>query len=254
MAYWIYQHLGNLSPSELAEDDIYGKLRDGGDGSAAVRDLAEHAEFEHGHSRFSFCSDLGPARLVVVDSRAGRVLEEGKRRIVGEEEWEWVKDKADADRSHLILASSLPFLLPYGMHDLEAWSEAIGEGAWGKRSKPLGEKVRIASNLDHWAAFQRSYREFEQLVIDIASGQCGEPPETLVMFGGDVHHCFVSKVEPAEHRGHRLLEGLARGLLGPSQGARSSTSGRCSASATPGSPRRWRGCWPPRRAGPPAAS
>ena len=31
-------------------------------------------------------------------------------------------------------------------------------------------------------------------MIDIASGQCGEPPETLVMFGGDVHHCFVSKV------------------------------------------------------------
>jgi phosphodiesterase/alkaline phosphatase D-like protein len=195
MAYWIYQHLGNLSPSELAEDDVYAKLRDGGDGSAAVRDLAEHAEFEHGHSRFSFCSDLGPARLVVVDSRAGRVLEEGKRRIVGEEEWEWVKEKADAERPHLILASSLPFLLPYGMHDLEAWSEAIGEGAWGKRSKPLGEKVRIASNLDHWAAFQRSYRELEQLVIDIATGQCGKPPDTLVMFGGDVHHCFVSKVD-----------------------------------------------------------
>lgn len=199
MAYWIYQHLGNLSPSELAEDEVYAELRESGDGTAAVRALAERADSQDGHSRFSFCSDLGPARVVVVDSRAGRELEEGHRRIVSEDEWEWVKDKADSERRHLVLASSLPFLLPYGMHDVEAWSEAIGEGVWGKRFKPFGEKVRIGANLDHWACFQRSYREFEQLVIDIASGQCGKPPDSLVMFGGDVHHCFVSEVElPAE--------------------------------------------------------
>ena len=199
MAYWVYQHLGNLSPAELEEDEAYRRLRDGEDGSEVVRDLAGRAETQEGHSRFSFCTDLGPARLVVVDSRAGRQLEEGRRRIVGEEEWEWVKDKADSGRKHLLVASSLPFLLPYGMHDVEAWSESIGDGAWGKRFKPLGERVRIAANLDHWACFQTSYREMEQLVIDVASGECGEPPDSLVMFGGDVHHCFVSEVElPAE--------------------------------------------------------
>ena len=171
MAYWVYQHLGNLSPAELDEDEVYAELRKGGDGTEVVRDLAKRAESQEGHSRFSFCSDLGPARLVVVDSRAGRQLEEGERRIVSEDEWEWVKDRADDGRPHLLLASSLPFLLPYGMHDVEAWSEAIGDGAWGKRFKPFGEKVRIAANLDHWACFQRSYRELEQLVIDIASGR-----------------------------------------------------------------------------------
>ena len=219
MAYWIYQHLGNLSPSELADDETYGKLRDGGDGSEAVRDLAKRAESQDGHSRFSFCSDLGPARLVVVDSRAGRRLEEGKRRIVSEDEWEWVKDRADGGRPHLLMASSLPFLLPYGMHDAEAWSEAIGDGAWGKKFKPFGEKVRIAANLDHWACFQRSYREFEELVIDVASGRCGEPPETLVMFGGDVHHCFVSKVNLPSDVGtvhskvwHAVCSGLRKEL------------------------------------------
>jgi hypothetical protein len=164
-----------------------------------VRELAERAERQDGHSRFSFCSDLGPARLVVLDSRAGRRLEEGKRRIMSSEEWDWVKDKADGERSHLLLGSSLPILLPHGMHGIEAWSEAIGEGVWGKRFKPLGERVRTMANLDHWACFQRSYREVEQLVIDIASGNCGKPPETIVMFGGDVHHCYVSEVGlPAE--------------------------------------------------------
>jgi phosphodiesterase/alkaline phosphatase D-like protein len=199
MAYWIYQHLGNLSPAELAEDEAFGRLQDGEDGSAVVRELAERAERQEGHSRFSFCSDLGPARLVVLDSRAGRQLEEGKRRIMSTEEWDWVKGKADGERSHLLLGSSLPILLPYGMHDIEAWSEAIGDGAWGKRFKPFGEKVRTMANLDHWACFQKSYREVEQLIIDIASGNCGEPPESIVMFGGDVHHCYVSEVAmPAE--------------------------------------------------------
>ena len=199
MAYWIYQHLGNLSPAELEEDEAFGRLQDGEDGSAVVRELAERAERQEGHSRFSFCSDLGPARLVVLDSRAGRQLEEGKRRIMSTEEWEWVKGKADGERSHLLLGSSLPILLPHGMHDIEAWSEAIGDGAWGKRFKPVGEKVRKMANLDHWACFQKSYREVEQLVIDIASGNCGEPPESIVMFGGDVHHCYVSEVGlPAE--------------------------------------------------------
>ena len=219
MAYWVYQHLGNLSPSELKEDEAFGRLRDGEDGSAVVRELAERAERQEGHSRFSFCSDLGPARLVVLDSRAGRQLEEGERRIMSADEWEWVKDKADGERDHLIMGSSLPMLLPYGMHDVEAWSEAIGEGAWGKRFKPLGEKVRRKANLDHWACFQRSYRELEQLIIDIASGNCGDPPDSIVMFGGDVHHCYLSEVGLPSESGtvhskvwHAVCSGLRKEL------------------------------------------
>ncbi len=199
MAYWVYQHLGNLSCGELDADETFSRLRDGEDGSKVVRDLAERAETQEGHSRFSFCSDLGPARLLVVDSRAGRQLEEGNRRIVSEDEWSWVTDRVDGEHKHLLMVSSLPFLLPHGMHDIEAWSEAVSAGAWGRRLAPLGEKVRIGANLDHWASFQRSFREMEQLVIDVATGKCGQAPDSMVMFGGDVHHCFVSEVSlPAE--------------------------------------------------------
>jgi hypothetical protein len=113
---------------------------------------------------------------------------------MSEDEWEWVKDRVDGEHDHLLLASSLPFLLSDGMHDVEAWSEAVTNGVWGKRMQPLGEKVRIGANLDHWACFQQSYREFEELVIDVATGQCGEPPKSMVLFGGDVHHCFVTEV------------------------------------------------------------
>jgi phosphodiesterase/alkaline phosphatase D-like protein len=199
MAYWIYQHLGNLSPRELAEDETYQELTKVEDGSEIVRDLAKRAESQDSHSRFSFCSDLGPARLVALDSRAGRQLQDGERRIMSEDEWEWVKDRVDGEHDHLVMVSSLPFLLSDGMHDIEAWSEAVTNGAWGKRLAPLGEKVRIGANLDHWACFQKSYRELEQLVIDIATGVCGDAPKSMVMLGGDVHHCFVTEVNlPAD--------------------------------------------------------
>ena len=199
MAYWVYQHLGNLSPRELADDETFQQLQGSDDGSEIVRGLAERAESQDGHSRFSFCSDLGPSRLLVIDSRAGRELEDGNRRIISKEEWEWVKDRVDGEHKHLLMASSLPFLLPDGMHDIEAWSESITDGAWGKRFEPLGEKVRIAGNLDHWACFQQSYREMEQLVVDVATGTCGDAPDTMVMFGGDVHHCYLTEVSlPAD--------------------------------------------------------
>ena len=219
MAYWVYQHLGNLSPRELAEDETFQKLKGGGDGSELVEELACDAESQDSHSRFSFCSDLGPARLVVLDSRAGRQLKDGERRIMSVDEWEWVKDRVDGEHDHLLLGSSVPFLLPDGMHDVEAWSEAVTNGAWGKRLAPLGEKVRIGANLDHWACFQKSYRELEQLVIDVATGECGDAPESIVMFGGDVHHCYLTDVtlpaeaHPAESKvWHAVCSGLRKEL------------------------------------------
>jgi phosphodiesterase/alkaline phosphatase D-like protein len=194
MAYWIYQHLGNLSPAELAEEKTYRKVSQSRQGGDLVRDLAKRAESQDGHSRFSFSRDLGPARLLMVDSRTSRQLQPGRRRIVSVAEWDWIKSQVDGNSAHLLIASSLPFLLPAGVHDIEAWSEAVTDGAWGRRLSGLGEQVRIGANLDHWACFQRSYREFEDLVVDIATGKCGRPPDSLLLFGGDVHHCWVDEV------------------------------------------------------------
>lgn len=194
MAYWIYQHLGNLSPAELAENKVYCKISESRNGTELVRELAKRAESQDGHSHFSFSRDLGPARLLMVDSRTSRQLQPGRRRIVSVEEWDWIKSQVDGSYHHLLIASSLPFLLPSGVHDIEAWSEAVSDGAWGQRLSGLGERVRIGANLDHWACFQRSYQEFEDLVIDVATGKCGPPPDTLLLFGGDVHHCWIDAV------------------------------------------------------------
>ncbi|ULE34098.1 alkaline phosphatase D family protein [Mycobacterium sp. IDR2000157661] len=194
MAYWVYQHLGNLSPQELAEEETYQRICQTRDGTALLRDMAEQAESDEGLSRFSYCHDFGDARLIMMDARTGRQLEPGKRQMMTDDEWEWIRDRADGDYQHLLLASSLPFLLPSGLQDTEAWAEAVGDRAWGKRMCGVAEKIRRTADMDHWAAFQRSYREFEELVIDVATGKRSEPPATVLMFGGDVHHCWVSEV------------------------------------------------------------
>ena len=78
MSYWIYQHLGNLSPSALFDDPIFCAVQDAeGDCEELVRDFARTAVREIAGARWSYCRDFGRTRLVVVDSRAGRVLAAG---------------------------------------------------------------------------------------------------------------------------------------------------------------------------------
>ena len=43
---------------------------------------------------------------------------------------------------HLVLASTLPWLMLPGVHHLEGWDEAISEGAWSRPGKWIGERVR----------------------------------------------------------------------------------------------------------------
>lgn len=215
MAYWIYQHLGNMTPAELAEDQTFQRVVETRQGAEPIRELALMAEKDDGVSHFSMCRDLGAARLIVVDARSGRQLKPGHRRVTTDDEWDWITANADGNYQHLLFASSLPILLPYGMHHIEAWSEAVGDGAWGKRLTGLGEKVRMAANLDHWACFQDSFRRFEDLVIEVAGGKRGPAPESMVLFGGDVHHCWVSEValpDETANAGTKIWQVVCSGL------------------------------------------
>ncbi len=193
-AYWIYQHLGNLSPAELREDELLARLRQGDDGLALLREFAADADAFAERSRWSFCRDLGPARLVVFDSRAARILRPGQREILNPEEWEWISERARGEFTHLLLASSVPFLLARGLHDFEAWSERLCDGAWGERAARVGERLRRRANLGHWAAFQRSFRRFTELLESLAKGRDGRRPECIVLLSGDVHHCYLAEV------------------------------------------------------------
>ena len=94
----------------------------------------------------------------------------------------------------LSAADTLPFLLIPALHHVEAWNEAVCAGAWGERLVPVGERIRRAIDLEHWAAFNESFRRMENLLTEVASGRRGRPPATIVGIGGDVHHAYLAEV------------------------------------------------------------
>jgi hypothetical protein len=194
MSYWIYQHLGNLSPQELEESELLRRVKQADDGASILREFASEADHSVNGSRWSYSRQLGRTKVIVFDSREGRVLEGKRRKIVDDREWEWIEHHATGDVDHLILADTLPLLLTPGEHYLEAWNEAICAGAWGGIMGRLGERVRRSLDLEHWAAFSDSFHRMVELVRSVGAGERGRPPASVVLLGGDVHHAYLAEV------------------------------------------------------------
>jgi hypothetical protein len=194
MSYWIYQHLGNLSPAGLFDDPIFCAVSEaGGDCEEIVREFARTSAREIAGVRWSFHRDFGRTRLVVLDSRAGRVLKPGRRQMLSNREWEWAEDVCTGDFDHLVIGTSLPVMLAAGLHHLEAWNEAVCDGAWGGLAARAGEKIRQGLDLEHWAAFQGCFRRLAVLLEDVAAGRRGPAPATIVVLSGDVHHAYLAE-------------------------------------------------------------
>jgi hypothetical protein len=196
MSYWTYQHLGNLSPAELAKDDVWRQVQAGGDAAPVLRDLAARADAQEEGIRWSVRRDFGRVRVVVIDSRSRRVVDDDRRRLMADAaEWQWVTGSSTGDFDHLVLATSLPLLLPHGIHFLEAWNEAVCAGAWGERLRPTGERLRQRVDLEHWASLRASFAAFEDLLIDVAGGRSAPPPASITVISGDIHHNYLAAVD-----------------------------------------------------------
>jgi PhoD-like phosphatase len=194
MSYWLYQHLGNLSPTELASDELLAQVREAEDGGPRLREFAARADREARGTRWSFSRDLGRTRLLGIDCRAGRVLEEGRRSMVDDQEWQWIVERTAGDFDHLLLAMSDPFLLSPGAHHFQAWNEAVNDGTWGKAFAGLAERLREAADLDHWASFRDSFARMTELLRAVGAGERGVPPASIVALSGDVHHAYLAEV------------------------------------------------------------
>jgi hypothetical protein len=197
MSYWVYQHLGNLSPDVLAHDRLLAKVVNAEDGGAILRAFAERAadDVDDQHeSLWSYVRDLGRARLVVIDTRSGRILHHGQRSMLGEGEWQAIEGWLRGDVEHLLVASSLPLILDHLLHDVEQWNEALAGGSWGPRVARLGEKLRQGADLEHWAAFPESFTRLVTRLGEVAKGQHGSSPSTVLVLSGDVHHSYVAPV------------------------------------------------------------
>ncbi|MFV2100404.1 alkaline phosphatase D family protein [Micromonospora sp. LOL_024] len=215
-SYWVYQHLGNLSPDEIAADPVFAKVSAAEDATGVLREFGERVDTEadlaHDTERWravqyqwSYALDLGRTRLVMLDSRCSRVLLPGRRAMLPPGEWSWFVDRAHGNYDHLVVGTSLPWLLPPGIHHVEAWNEKLADS-----SRPwvagLGERLRRALDLEHWGAFRRSFDALGALFARIGSGTPGTPddrkgagpayppPASISVLSGDVHHSYVARV------------------------------------------------------------
>jgi hypothetical protein len=193
-SYWVYQHLGNLSPDAHRDDELLNRVKQVDDAEQLLEEFAFRADRTTDGAHWSYCRDLGHTRLIVIDSRAGRVLEEGKRSMLDDKEWEWLHEHATGGVDHLLVATSLPWLLGRGMHFLEGWSEAVAGGAWGSVAARGAESLRQAADMEHWGAFQESFARLAELFREVGSGERGEPPASIVTLSGDVHHAYLFEV------------------------------------------------------------
>jgi hypothetical protein len=192
-SYWIYQHLGNLSPEELDRDDLFAKVKAADDAGPLLREFAYKTHREAAGTRWSFYRDFGNARLVMMDSRGGRVLEEGHRSMVDAEEWDWIREHATGNFDHLLLGTSLPVLLGPGMHHLQAWNEAVCSGTWGAWATGWAENIRRSQDLDHWSSFYDSFAALTGLIQAVGAGEKGSPPASIIVLSGDVHYGYLAE-------------------------------------------------------------
>ena len=203
-SYWVYQHLGNLAPTALEADPLYAAVTTSSGDAAKL--LFEHARQADAVAdldddgpgrdeaadrfRWSYRRDLGRVRLLMVDNRAGRVLTQGRRSLVCARDMRWIAEQVtDGDYDHLLIGSSLPWLLPQAVHDAEAWTEALCDGARGPRWAAAAERLRRAADLEHWAAFRYSFEALGTLLADRV--RKAAPRATVCVLSGDVHHAYL---------------------------------------------------------------
>ncbi len=207
-SYWVYQHLGNLPPDEVAADpDTQKILGHDGDTWPLLVELADRADAEAPDDsgvgeavRFSFRWDLGHSRLLMMDSRNGRVLSDGRHLMLGDAEFAWLEQQAAAPGQvdHLLLGTSVPWLMPHAIGDLETINEiAAARTGWRGR---WGENLRQAADLEHWPAFRTSFDRLAGLVERAANSG----PATVSVLSGDVHHCYAARADVPGAAVHQL--------------------------------------------------
>jgi hypothetical protein len=225
MSYWIYQHLGNLAPSEIRADGMLERLLELGDGEQFLREWALEAEEfspEPGGYRFSYSRRLGDVVVVIVDCRNGRVLQPGHRSMVDDDEWKFVVERCTTDARHLLIGTSLPVFMAGGIPDMQRWSERVCDGKWGPPGRWVAERLRRRMDADHWPSFMRSFDAMVELLAELGRASRADRPASISVLSGDIHFSFHGQIHfPAEMDVatpvHQLVNSPLRNQLRPEE-------------------------------------
>lgn len=212
-SYWLFQHLGNLAPAQLDLDPVWRRIRAGEDATVVLTEFAGRVATPAGEDPYAwgYSVEVGRTRLIMMDCRGNRVLDRSHRRMWPQQQWDALAAQAAADRDHLVLACSLPWLLAPAIHHGEAVIEVLAARHDG------AEKLRQKYDLEHWAAVGHSFDELTALIAGVRG------PATVSVLGGDVHHSYVARAEipgatAAVHQIvcsplHQSVRGIMRTLL-----------------------------------------
>ena len=191
-SYWVYQHLGNLAPDGLAADPWYRAVADGGDVTDAMDALGARADSDRTWYRWSYALDLDRTRLVVLDNRCARRLDPGKRAMLPDSELDWLAGQLAGDVDHLAIGASLPWLMPPGIHHLEAIDELLSQSTRPRVARSA-EQLRRWLDLEHWPAFGRSFETLGAMLG--ATGASATAPASISVLSGDVHHSYAARAD-----------------------------------------------------------
>ena len=212
-SYWVYQHLGNLAPEAHEDDELLNRVKAADDAEDLLEEFAFRADRETAGARWSYCRDLGNTRLIVIDSRAGRVLEEGKpldarRRGVGVGLRARHRRLRPPARGHVAAVAA---------RARDALRRGLERGRGGRRVGPRGRargRERSARR-PTWSTGRRSRsrsRGSRSCSGRSGTGERGEPPASIVALSGDVHHAYLFEVGYPRGTGMKSQR-LAGGLL-----------------------------------------
>jgi hypothetical protein len=76
---------------------------------------------------------------------------------------------------------------------LSAISHQLSAKTRNRRAVRWAETFRRSQDLDHWASFHDSFIAMVSLIGDVASGKKGDPPSTVLILYGDVHHGYLAE-------------------------------------------------------------
>jgi len=201
LAYWVYQGAGNLAPTEWARDERMRAMLPRSnigyqDSTGSLGALFFKYALTPSAPRFSYVVDVGATRIVVGDLRYRRDLK--KRLIMDDTEWDWFANTIrTTQQRNLLIVSSLPFLLPDAIHELETASETSNKFPWtlipgslvlegaGKGPTYLRNKF----DLEHWSAFSSSFNKMLDLMEEILTG-AHAGPKFVGILSGDVHFSY----------------------------------------------------------------
>ncbi len=108
--------------------------------------------------------------------------------MLGSDEFSWVERAVSEDAhqaGHVLIGSSLPWLLAPAIHDVQSATAAACA-----RGSALGERIRQALDLEHWAAFRGSFHRLAAVLQRVAAGP--DAPATISVLSGDVHHSYAA--------------------------------------------------------------